>query len=263
MAKAVRAVNILVVNLGNTLAKASVVRGKGIRSLHGGRGTALPPLPDAGALAAVEPAPDGIALASVVEEPRTRRWLAALRRLHPGVPLLRITPQLDMGIPVTLAEREKTGTDRFANAVAAESLCGAPVLAIDFGTATTFNLVLPEKGFVGGAIAPGFGLWFDSLHRGTAHLPPLAPGGNLRKPWGDGPESAIRLGARWGFRGMVAEIAWQLAKAAGGSEKISFVTTGGWAEKALHDCGLEFRLQRDLTAVGAAILFLRNAGKAP
>jgi len=255
--------NILVLNIGNTLAKASLVRGKGERTLRGGRGTPLPARPDPAALAAACPAsPDGIALASVVEEPRTRRWLAAARKAFPGVPLLRVVPSLDMGIPVSLAEREKTGPDRFANAVAAEALCGAPVLALDFGTATTFNLVLPEKGFVGGVIAPGFGLWFDALHRGTAHLPPLAPGGNLRKPWGDGTESAIRLGARWGFRGMVAETAWQLAKAAGGSEKISFVATGGWAEKALHDCGLEFRLRRDLTALGAAILFLRNPGAA-
>ena len=254
---------LLVVNLGNTLAKATLVRGRAEATLRGGRGIPLPPEPDSAALAALAAlaaAPDGIALASVVKEARTRRWLAALRRAYPGVPALRIVPSLDMGIPVTLAERGKTGTDRFANAVAAEALCGAPVLAIDFGTATTFNLVLPGKGFVGGAIAPGFGLWFDALHRGTARLPALAPGGALRKPWGDGTEAAIRLGARWGFRGMVAETAWQLAKAAGGSERISFVATGGWAEKALRDCGLEFRLRRDLTALGAAILLLRNPG---
>lgn len=254
--------NLLVVNLGNTLAKATVVRGRAEATLCGGRATPLAPEPDSAALAALAPAPDGIALASVVEEARTRRWLAALRRAHPGVPVLRIVPSLEMGIPVSLAEREKTGTDRFANAVAAEALCGSPVLAIDFGTATTFNLVLPGKGFVGGVIAPGFGLWFDALHRGTARLPSLAPGGALRKPWGDGTEAAIRLGARWGFRGMVSEIAWQLAKAAGTAEKTAFVATGGWAEKALRDCGLEFRLQRDLTAVGAALIFLRNPGKA-
>lgn len=249
---------LLVVNLGNTLAKATVVRGRTEATLRGGRAAPLAPEPDPAALAAAAEGADGIALASVVAEARTRRWLAALRKARPGVPVLRIVPSLEMGIPVSLAQREKTGTDRFANAVAAEALSGSPVLAIDFGTATTFNLVLPGKGFVGGAIAPGFGLWFDALHRGTAHLPRLAPGGALRKPWGDGTESAIRLGARWGFRGMVAETAWQLAKAAGGSERIAFVATGGWAEKALEDCGLEFALRRDLTALGAALIFLRN-----
>ena len=239
---------ILAINIGNSRAAAGwYADGEIVRAR---RGAAL----SAAMLDGAAP-PDGIGVASVVP-PRNAEVRRLLRKRWPGVPQRWVGPDLDLGLPFDLKRPEKTAADRYAAAAAAAELYGTPVIACDFGTATTFNLVLPRRGFCGGVIAPGYGMWFDALGRGAAQLPRLRPGG-LDVPTGRDTEEALRLGARWGYRGMVTEILWQLSKACG-KKSPCLVATGGHAPAVLRDAGFGIDLQPDLTLWGIARIAERN-----
>jgi type III pantothenate kinase len=244
--------NVLAINLGNSRVAAGwFSRGKIRRSMRTEEATPV-------VLEAVAngEAPDGICIGSVVPK-RNREWAALVRRTFPKVPALWMSPELDLGIGVDLKRPDQTGHDRFANAVAAAELLGAPCIACDFGTATTFNLVLPRRGFSGGVIAPGYGMWFGALS-GAAQLPGLKPGG-IKLKTGRDTEEAIRLGARWGYRGMVTEILWQLSKACGKTEPC-LCATGGYAKQVLADAGLKIPVLPDLTLHGLARIYEINCG---
>ncbi|MCB2204965.1 type III pantothenate kinase [bacterium] len=94
--------------------------------------------------------------------------------------------------PTRYRTMETLGADRYCAVLAARSLAGSPVVVIDCGTATTFNVVDREGYFRGGAIAPGIRTAFAALHRHTAQLPELAP---AETPvFGDDSISSIRSG---------------------------------------------------------------------
>lgn len=114
------------------------------------------------------------------------------------------------------------GTDRLANALAARALFGAPVLAVDCGTATTFTLVDADGCLAGGAIALGLGSARDALAARTAQLPevplevpPTALGGDTR--------TAMQVGLVLGHAGMIAHLAERMAPG------VPIVMTGGWS----------------------------------
>lgn len=199
--------------------------------------------------------PDGICLCSVAPK-RNKAWAQLVKKSFPKVPVLWVNHRLDFGLPVDLKRPDQTGNDRFANAVAGAELCGEPCIVCDFGTATTFNLVLPKRGFAGGVIAPGYGMWFTAMSDSTAQLPKLKPGG-IKLKTGRDTEEAMRLSARWGYRGMVTEILWQLSQACG--KKDPFIcATGGWAKPVIADAGLTIPVIPDLTLHGIARIYERN-----
>jgi type III pantothenate kinase len=199
--------------------------------------------------------PEQIGMCSVSPK-QNKAWERLVKKLFPKVPIHWVSAQDDFGIPIDLKSPEQTGNDRFADAVAGAELCGKPCIVCDFGTATTFNLVLPRRGFAGGVIAPGYGMWFEALHGRTAQLPRLKPGG-VRLKTGRDTEEAIRLSARWGYRGMVTEILWQLSKACGKKDPF-MCATGGWAKTVQQDAGLKLPLLPDLTLHGVARITERN-----
>ena len=243
--------SILVVNIGNSRTAAGwFSNGKIRRSAR--LDEATPVLLEA---VADGETPDGIALCSVVPA-RNAAWARLVKKTFPKTPARWIDHALDFGIGVDLKRPDQTGHDRFADAVAGAELYGTPCIACDFGTATTFNLVLPRRGFVGGVIAPGYGMWFEALGR-AAQLPKLKPGG-IRRATGRNTEEALRLGARWGYRGMVTEILWQLSKACG-KRNPAICATGGHARQVLKDAGLKIPVVPDLTLHGIARIYERNA----
>lgn len=199
--------------------------------------------------------PDGVCLCSVSPK-KDKAWAQLVKKTFPGVPALWVDHRLEFGLTVDLKRPDQTGCDRFANAVAGAELCGTPCIVCDFGTATTFNLVLPRRGFVGGVIAPGYGMWFEAMHGRTAQLPLLKPGG-IKLKTGRNTEEAMRLSARWGYRGMVTEILWQLGKACG--KKDPFIcATGGWAKKVIATAGLKIPIIPSLTLHGIARIYELN-----
>ena len=88
-------------------------------------------------------------------------------------PLMVGSPQVETGIKILLDQPEEIGADRIINAVGSVLVYKPPLLIIDFGTATTFDVVNADGNYVGGAIAPGINLSLQALHMAAAKLPAL------------------------------------------------------------------------------------------
>src|SRR5690606_627531 len=93
------------------------------------------------------------------------------------VPLI-YTHHIKTGVRIEIDQPEQAGADRIINSAAVVALYGAPAIVIDFGTATTFDIISAEGAYVGGAIAPGINLSQDALVSRTAQLHKV----NLQRP---------------------------------------------------------------------------------
>jgi type III pantothenate kinase len=180
----------------------------------------------------------------------------ALREAFQVAPLF-VDVKKDPGLPVHYKKPSEIGADRVVNALAAKTLYGAPVIVVDYGTATTFDIVDAQGGYKGGVILPGVGISLQALHEKTAKLP-LIPFAKVNKPIGLTTQEGIRSGIYFGTRGATREILQGIRKQLG--KAAPAVATGGW-------CGV-FRgspifrhINPDLTLIG---LFLywneRNHG---
>lgn len=247
----------LVVNIGNTHTTAAICRSRRIIARE------RLPTPAAGDVAAkvVESLsrrvlPKGAAVASVVPA-ATPIWVDAIRR-HLGRDPIEVRGDRPLGLRVSVRHPERVGADRLADMVAAEALYGAPVIVIDSGTATTVNVVLPRRGFIGGAIAPGPALFGDYLVSRTALLPRVDMWTGRVPDCGCDTESALRLGAQVGYVGMVRSILEHLRHGlALGDAPI--VVTGGAGRWLSRRLGPETIWNGDLPLVGLGILAERWA----
>ena len=112
---------------------------------------------------------DGVAVCSAV--PSVLHELReVVARYYPDVPGLVVEPGVKTGLPVLVDNPREVGTDRIANALAAVKLYGGPCVVVDFGTATTFEVVNESGAYIGGAIAPGIETSLDALGRTAAQL---------------------------------------------------------------------------------------------
>lgn len=144
---------------------------------------------------------DGCAFCSVRHS--DAKFLETLRRFVDGR-LIVLTPTLPLPVKVNYGSRATLGSDRVAAAIGASALFpGEALLVVDAGTAVTLDFVDSEGNFMGGNIAPGMKLRFDSLRQSTSQLPLVDESGPLPL-FGTDTESAIRCGV---VRGMAGEIA--------------------------------------------------------
>jgi type III pantothenate kinase len=141
-------------------------------------------------------------------------------------PLMVGSPEVETGIKVLIDRPEEMGADRIVDAVGGASAYKPPLLIIDFGTATTFNVIDADGNCVGGAIAPGINLSLQALHMAAAKLPRIgiAP---TEKVIAKNTNDAIRSGIYWGYvgliEGMIARIKNEFGK------PMTVVATGGLA----------------------------------
>ena len=112
---------------------------------------------------------DGAIISSVV--PSLNYTISHMCSGYLGVEPLLVGAGLKTGHDLRVDNAREVGADRIVNDVAAIRKYGAPVIVIDFGTATTFNVINEKREFIGGAIAPGIRGSMDSLVSGTAKLP--------------------------------------------------------------------------------------------
>jgi len=182
-------------------------------------------------------------------------WRRVLGGLGVARPLV-VSHRLRLGVRVSYPRPATIGADRLANAAGVVARYGAPAIVVDFGTATTFDVVSRTRGYVGGVIAPGLDLMFDYLAERTALLPRLRPGA-ARGRVGRSTRAAMQLGARWGYRGLVREILAELLRAAG-ERGAALVATGGRAAWVLRGARLGLRLDRTLTLRGLARIYALN-----
>jgi type III pantothenate kinase len=165
-----------------------------------------------------------------------------------------VGPGLRTGMEVRYEPPSALGTDRLVDAVAARARFGAPVVAVDFGTATTFNVVASDGAFIGGAIAPGVGVAAEAMARAGARLRRIEMGSTGDLPViGRTTDHSMRSGVIYGFAGLVegllARIDAELAPAAA-PRSVPVVATGGMAAHIARLVTRIDALEPDLTLDG-------------
>ena len=167
----------------------------------------------------------GICLASTVPV-LVREWeILASKWAH--APLLVVGPGVKTGIPIRYDDPREVGPDRIVNAVAAKERYGAPVIVVDFGTSTNFDVVSPAGEYVGGVIAPGIEISMDALFARAARLVKVdyvAPASVIGKTTVGG----LQSGLVYGFAGQVDGIVERIRGELGAEARA--VATGGLAE---------------------------------
>ncbi|MBR3315817.1 MAG: type III pantothenate kinase [Atopobiaceae bacterium] len=186
------------------------------------------------------------AIASVVPV-LSRAWMRCFQRMLGHDPLL-IGSGTSCGMPMLLKNPARVGADRVANAIAAVRTYGAPVIVVDFGTATNIDVVDRDGAYRGGTIAPGIMLSADALFSRAAKLssvPVEAPAHAL----GDSTETAVQsglvIGAAAQAEGLVARIKAELA-----IDDATVVGTGGLARTVSVATDLFDAIDPDLTLRG-------------
>ncbi|MDX6748407.1 type III pantothenate kinase [Geminicoccaceae bacterium 1502E] len=164
---------------------------------------------------------------------------------------------LDFPLPIRLPDPKEVGADRVVNAVAALKRYAAPLIIVDFGTATTFDVVDEDGAYAGGAIAPGIGLSIEALHRAAARLPRIA----VEPPEtviGRSTVGAMQSGIFWGYVGLIEGLVERIQKEYG--KPMTTIATGGLAPLFVKRCAALQHLDHDLTMAGLLEIYQLNQG---
>jgi type III pantothenate kinase len=195
----------------------------------------------------------GIVISSVVP-PLDSTLREVCERYFQFKPLF-IEPGVKTGMPVHYDNPAEVGADRIVNSVAAFEKFGGPCIVVDFGTATTFDVVSPKGEYLGGVITPGIGISADALFERTARLPRV----DIRKPpsvVATNTVNSLQAGLYYGYLGLIDGILERLIAELGGDVKV--VATGGLA--TLMGGGSKYIREIDdlLTLEGLRIIYERN-----
>lgn len=173
---------------------------------------------------------------------------------------LMLAPGLKTGLNLKVDNAKEVGADRVVNNVSGFRKYGAPLIIVDFGTATTFN-VLDSKGeFIGGVIAPGIKGSLDSLVNGTAKLPRV----EIERPVsviGKNTVTNMQSGIVFGFAGLVEYIIKKIKKELK-CENVTTVATGGFSEVIAKEVSCIDYVDKLLTLEGLKYLYDLNSTEA-
>ena len=195
----------------------------------------------------------GVVISSVV--PTATGALRDMVNRYFGFPPVVVEPGTRTGMPILIDNPKELGADRIVNALAAYSKFGGPAIAVDVGTATTFDVVSEGGEYLGGAIAPGLQISARALYERTARLllVELAP---PRSPVGKSTVEALQSGLVYGHAAMIDGMVERLAKEIG---QPSVVITGGLAPVLLGECRTVDHHEPWLTLEGLRVVFEKNA----
>lgn len=198
----------------------------------------------------------GTIIGSVV--PETEFNLISLcRRYFTGEPMVIGAPDVTLGLEVLIDRPEQAGADRLVNAVEAHRTYGGPLICIDFGTATTFDIVDSDGNYRGGIIAPGINLSLEALYNAGAKLPlvEIAP---TEKIIGKATVPAMQSGIFWGYISMIEGMVARIVAEYG--EDMKVIGTGGLAEMFAERTTAIHHTDRSLTLRGLIEIYRRNGG---
>jgi type III pantothenate kinase len=186
-----------------------------------------------------------VVISSVV--PPLQATLVRLARDYFGHKPLFVGPGIRTGLPIRYDNPAEVGADRIVNSLAARELCGAPVVVVDFGTATTFDIVSAGGEYVGGIIAPGILISAEALfaHASRLYRVDVQPPAKLV---GSNTATAMQAGIYFGYIGLVDGILERLVAEIPGLEQI--VATGGQAELIAAGSKHIRRVEPLLTLIG-------------
>lgn len=196
---------------------------------------------------------DGCVIASVVP-PVTRECVTMSRRFLKTEPLV-VGPGVRTKMRIFYETPAQLGTDRVVDAVGARELYGAPVIVIDFGTATTFNVIDRSGNYRGGAIAPGIVVSADALVNAAAQLPRVELIFPSRVTATNTVE-AMQSGILFGYLGVVEGMVRRLKDEWG--DEATVVATGGLAGVVAEHTDAIDVINQDLTLEGLRVIWELN-----
>ncbi len=202
-------------------------------------------------------APVGVAVCSTVPAV-LHEWREMLPAYHPDRPHVVVEPGVRTGVPVLMDNPREVGSDRIVNALAAAHYYPGPSIVVDFGTATTYDVVSPKGEYIGGAIAPGIEISLEALGRRGAQLRKvelLRPRSVIAKNTVEALQSGVLHGFAAQVDGMVAKMTAALGLE---PDEINVIATGGLAPVVLVECTSVTVSEPWLTLRGLEIVFDRN-----
>ncbi len=172
-----------------------------------------------------------------------------------------IAPGMKTGLKMRVDNAHEVGADRIVNNVSALKKygCGKPIIVIDFGTATTFNILAADGEFIGGVIAPGIKGALDSLVSGTAKLPRVeieAPASVIAT----NTVTNMQAGIVFGFAGLVEYMVKKIRKELKTGDVLT-VATGGFSETIAKETGCIDVIDKMLTLDGLKYLYDLNSSE--
>jgi len=162
---------------------------------------------------------------------------------------------LDWGFEIKVDNPAEVGADRLLNTLAGHRHYGGPAVVIDFGTATTFDVMDRDGAYLGGVIAPGINLSIEALHRAAARLPRIGIG-RPQAVIGRSTVPAMQSGIYWGYVGMIEGLVARIQAEYGGGLKV--LATGGLAPLLAEGTTVIETIDPDLTLEGMRLLAGRN-----
>ena len=199
---------------------------------------------------------EAVIIATVV--PRALHNLTVLATKYFGVePLIAGRAPVGFGIELDVVEPSTVGADRAVNAIAAHALHGGDKIVVDFGTATTFDVIDYTGAYKGGIITPGINLSLDALVAAAAKLPRIA----IEAPATAGvigrtTEAQMTIGIYWGYVAMVEGLVARLRAEVG--RPLTVIGTGGLATLFIGHSLVLDRVEPDLTIRGLALMWQRH-----
>jgi type III pantothenate kinase len=194
-----------------------------------------------------------VAVCSVVP-PLTAAFEELCKRYF-RIPPLVVGAGVKTGVRIRMDNPREVGADRIANAAAAHHLYDGPVIIVDLGTATTFDVISKEGDFMGGAIATGIGTAAEALFVRAAMLPRV----ELVRPKraiGTNTIAAMQSGIVFGYVALVEGMIARIQKELGEPSRV--VATGGFAELIAGQTDVINIVNANLTLVGLRLIYLMN-----
>lgn len=171
------------------------------------------------------------------------------------IPMM-IGPGLKTGLNIKAENPREVGADIIVNSVAAFRKYGGPVVVIDFGTATTFDVITARQELVGCIIAPGIKTSLESLVQGAAQLPMIELG-VPKSVLGKNTETSMQAGIIFGYAGLVENIVAKIKRELG-VKSLPVVATGGMGEIIAREVSCITKFDRTLTLEGLKMIYNLN-----
>ena len=194
----------------------------------------------------------GVVMSSVV--PRATESLREMTSRYFRFDAVVVEPGIKTGVPVLTDNPREVGADRIVNALAAFTKYGGPAIVVDFGTATTFDVVSEKGELLGAAIAPGLHISAGALFEHTALLPLVelvAP----KSAIGKNTVESVQSGLVFGYAAMVDGMVERISKDLG---EPTVVATGGLAPTVISECRTIDKHDPWLTLEGLRLIFDKN-----
>jgi type III pantothenate kinase len=196
-----------------------------------------------------------IIISSVVP-PTLPIWERACNKLFARLPQI-VGPGMKTGMPLRYENPREVGADRIVNAVAAYEIYGGPIIAVDFGTATTFDCVSQSGEYLGGVICPGIHISMEALFDRASKLHRV----EIARPKsviGKTTTGALQSGLLYGYAGMVDSMVERIRGEL--EAKARVIATGGLARRIANESEVIEEVVPFLTLEGLRILYEKNLG---